>query len=397
MIEPIKRGSFLITDAFAAALAFTDLNITKSVPILMPIWSPAAGHHISGIELGLTNGTIDPNMLMAQVLSKHWLNLTRHASKYRNSNDANGPGGFSEQAFIKALKRVTVTDNFSAIESIPKSVNGNTLTMLSHSEDLLTRKIILTLNANDTNAVATCTIDKPSYLVTNELPLEITDFMINSQEKALYDRNSEFYNLTPNECRRFTFTAGVSRTFDFNAILVYFDNDGAEDLGGIYFVDKYEQNGAFWEIPKTAKHENNTFSYDINMISNGAKVLQWTAENSDLPAALLLYEDLFRERVSMLQQMTQLQQQNVALTAQVQSINNLLTMTNVNQLQVLANTLSAINVNDKAALVTAAISLAYDNQIQNDFEVPVAVGNYQAGDVIPAGTNINDILSNIFI
>jgi hypothetical protein len=395
MTQPIERGSFIITDAFANSLAFTDLNITKAVPILLPIWSSNLGMYINGVDLGLTNGTIDPNLLMADALTKHWINLTRTSAKWRNSANQNGPGGFAEQAFIKCMKRLNVTKDFSGISAMPKSVNENTLTLLTWTEDLQTRKIILNLNSSDVACNASLTQSKPLYLLPDALPTVQTDFMINSFEKALYDAGLNYYNVNETECQKFNFVNSTSRDFDFNAILVYFDDAGAEDLGGIYFVNKWEQNGSFWQIAPNSKRENNTFSFDINMISNGAKVIQWHAENGSLPDALLLYENLFRENYKLEQQVIALTKQLEALTVKVDSMNSLLTITNINELSALANALSAVNQNDKAAILTAAVSLAYDNQLQSDFVMPKSAGNYVQGQIIPAGTDINMVLINI--
>lgn len=396
MAEPIQRGTFTITDAFANALAFTDLNITKAVPILMPIWSQSLGLFLNGVDVDLTNGTVDPNMLMASAMEKYWINLTRTASKYRHGNNADGAGGFAEQAFIKLIKRMSVTQDFSTALTLPKSVNGATMTLLTYTEDLQTRKIILNLNTTDTTANTTLVQDKPAYMLVNELPVVETEYMINSQEKALYDRGLEYYNVEQTECLRYGLAEAQATEFDFNAILVYFDDQGQEDLGGVYFVNKYEQNGSFWQIPKITKRSNNTFSYDINMISQGAKVLQWTSENGSLPDALLLYEDMFRERYALLKQVSSLQTAYDVLAQKVNSIEGLLTMTNVNNLKVMADTLSTVNANDKAAILLAAVSLAYDNKLQEMFVIPKNVGNYTAGTIIPAQTDIMVVLNNIF-
>lgn len=427
-MQVIQKGSIFVTDAFAQALSFTETKLTKAVCITLPVWSNNAGMFLSGTEVGQSGGLQDPNIILPEAFSRYWLNLERHVRDYYNTTGVIEKPAFADIAFWKLIKRLERTQDVAQTmitSKISNDTEAGSLNMLYKDlEGLACRQILINIPTTQPAYISESIADKPNGLAgVQALPTNYISTMLNSPELAMYDASNN-YSIQSHECLKYRPVSPIAeQTFAFNAILIYFesqpDNLGntVEDLGAIYFTDAYKQSGNnTWQIANTEKTENVALTYAINLISNGAEYIQYHAENSQLPTAMQLYEQMFQQNIayqniiaSMQQQLASMQSQVNSMQTTMQGLSNFALSQRLDQIQQLVGQRFQGNVSSERLLEMFELVIANSDEktiyanltdltqamLSDNIEVKRKVGSYQAGTILEAGSSVNAILAEL--
>lgn len=440
-MQAIRRGSIYLTDDFIQSMLTSRGTLTGFICLNLPQWHND-GLNINAVDLGMTAGQTNANVLMPESFLRYWFNLCAHSRQFHASlQQGLQVEDFAEQAFWKMLIRfinqgTTTTPNpagqalfaslmngdFAVYKSNDVIVNSNTVDGNMYLEALLS----IPQNAKRHNCMMR--LAKPNYLSTvQNLPLTQQNNILGGHVKALYDWNTNTYTLSQDECLRIAVNQETDEdSFVYNAILLMYSietaNGTIEQCAGIYFPDKWQQvaendGDIVFELPSIVKANDVSLGYSVNIALQQNGDYTFSADNAELNTAHQLYTSLYRNFL-------QLNYQTEALINTVQAQQNEISQwkalftdgyfarLELNQRDLaeklatrFSGSVSSSRLldlflqakNNEGRIINPTFQLTDLSQavISRDILVSDDIGAYRQKDIVPMGTSITEIISNI--
>lgn len=419
---PIKRGSLYLTDDFIQALTYNVPGKISSFALLnLPNWGNHSNSmYVDPALLGLPAGTVDPNVIMPAVLSQYWLNLCAYARQAHAQQDyGEDIEDFSEQAFWKCLQRLLPAKSFEDLQSVIVAKSTDIMMNCNSVDGNMYMELLVSVNSLMKQQTVQFAEYKPIYLQTiQRLPSISKSKVVSGTSVALYDFGKTYYDITDTNCNiaKYTDDEEGSDTFNYNAILLFYKVGNVEQCAGIYFPNPFVTVGDDYVLTPVTKTTDVTQGYSINVryMANGD--YDYTANNADIGNAMQVYNAWYK---AMTNANFQIQEMAKAVMKQGEEVERMKSMLDSGYLTTMHNKLlrmeqllkttfqGAVSTNQLLDMFVAAknnqgkldltvlLSDMTKTIIGNDLHVSSPVGAYQAGDIIPTGTSVTEILQKM--
>jgi hypothetical protein len=279
-------------------------------------------------------------------------------------------------------------------------------------------EILASFPANSLRSQYTGAAYKPNYLLTvGNLPTSFEPQILQGSAKAVYDTDKTYYSLSEAECIKLNKEADTElNTFEFNALLLYYNNGNFDQVAGLYFPDAFEQLDNTWVLPTISKTYDKGLGYSINIAHNMSNQLQFVAGNADMLIAMQNYSANLNKLLAYDTKMVVMQESLQSMQEQLNIMSvNLFNgkidqlVSNVNALSVklatkfngtvspdrLLSLFLAAKNSQNALTLSMSMSDLSKSMTNKDIKVSNAYGTWQVGDSIPAGYDITEILSRM--
>ena len=418
-VSAIKRGSLYLTDDFMQAMSYNvPAQISAFALLDLPEWGPA-GMQIASAELGMAAGIVDPNIILPAVFSQYWYNLAAYARQYHAELDyGEDIEDFSEQAFWKCLKRVMPNTQFADMQRFVVAKSTDVLQNTNSVDGNMYMEILLSVNALLTRQSCNLQVSKPAYLQTvMRLPSVDKSMILGGHTLALYDIDKTYYDIANTECVVAKFEPSIGDTFDYNALLLYYAIGDTEQVAGIYFPNAFEQvTSDTWILPKLTKQSDVSVGYSINVRYSGGSAYEYNAANADIGNAMQIYSNWYKAMSRADWQIADLTKVIAKQSLELDKLRGMFDggfiaglyneVNNLKQLvsttfkgSVSTNKLLELFVQAKQATSKLDLTLMLADLSQTitarDIKVSMPTGAYAAGDVIPVGTSITEVIANM--
>lgn len=416
MAQQLQQNTVYLTDDFVQAMnSPKPAQISKFMLLCLPDWreNDADAMYVDSAELGITETS--PNIVLPAIIEQYWFNLCAHARKLHASIESGDViEDFAEQAFWKMLLRLT---NFDAeqLQSLVAAEVDNVIVHNNSVDGVNFLQVTLSIAAGLTQQSFQFEASKPSYLYTyDKVPAVTTPQTLYGNLTALYDEGVPYYDLASNKCLQAKLDSELGTQLNYNAILLFYDNAGTQQVAGIYFPNQFIEVGDRWTLPVIQPNTNTTIGYEINIAINATGSVEYIASNPSLSQGNLAFAQMYKKMQSANLQLTAFANKIAALELQVNNIANFINAYSFAKIQTELDSFKkqlathfggAISTDRLLDLFIAAKQSAGQLSLSlhmSDLSKAVlgqqitvhgqGLGQYRNGDVIELGTSLNEIL-----
>lgn len=416
MAQQLQQNTVYLTDDFVQAMnSPKPAQISKFMLLCLPDWreNDADAMYVDSAELGITETS--PNIVLPAIIEQYWFNLCAHARKLHASIESGDViEDFAEQAFWKMLLRLT---NFDAeqLQSLVAAEVDNVIVHNNSVDGVNFLQVTLSIAAGLTQQSFQFEASKPSYLYTyDKVPAVTTPQTLYGNLTALYDEGVPYYDLASNKCLQAKLDSELGTQLNYNAILLFYDNAGTQQVAGIYFPNQFIEVGDRWTLPVIQPNTNTTIGYEINIAINATGSVEYIASNPSLSQGNLAFAQMYKKMQSANLQLTAFANKIAALELQVNNIANFINAYSFAKIQteldsfkkqlathfggaISTDRLLDLFIATKQSAGQLSLSLHMSDLSKAVLGQQITVhgqglGQYRNGDVIELGTSLNEIL-----